>query len=74
MATFLTERENIRMEEMCDSIKLALDEGERDEIVFQASESGGLFILEEVRDRARAVGYDAEISGRALVVKKKRPT
>jgi hypothetical protein len=74
MATFLTERENIRIEEMCDAIKLALDEAERDEVVFEASASGGVFVLEEVRDRARVVGYVADRAGGVLTVKKKPPS
>jgi hypothetical protein len=71
VATFLTERENIRIEEICDAIKLALEEAERDEIVF---DSGGVFVLEEVRDRARAAGYVADVSGGVLAVKKKAAT
>jgi hypothetical protein len=71
LATFLTERENIRIEELCDAIKLALEEAEREEVVFNAEASGGVFVLEEVRDRARAVGYVADISGHTLTVKKK---
>jgi hypothetical protein len=74
VVTFLTERENIRIEEMCDTIKLALEEGEREDVVFEASASGGLFVLEEVRDRARAVGYLAELSGGMLIIKRKPPT
>jgi hypothetical protein len=74
MATFLTERESIRIEEMCDSIKLALEEAGRDEVVFEASASGGVFVLEEVRDRARVVGYVADLSGGVLTVKKKPPS
>jgi hypothetical protein len=70
VATFLTERENIRIEEMRDAIKLALEEAERDDVVFDASTSGGLFVLEKVRDRARAVGYVADVSGGMLTVKK----
>jgi hypothetical protein len=31
VSTFLTERENIRIEEMCDAINLALEEAEREE-------------------------------------------
>jgi hypothetical protein len=74
VSVFLTERENIRIEEMCDAIKLALEEAERDDVVFNTSTSGGLFVLEEVRDRARAVGYVAELSGGVLTVKKKPET
>jgi hypothetical protein len=74
MGTFLTERENIRIEEMCDAIKLALEEAEREEVTFDAGASGGLFVLEEVRDRALAVGYVADVSGGVLTVKKKPPS
>lgn len=74
MSSFLTDRDNILVEEMCDAVKLALEEAERDEVVFEASVSGGLFVLEEVRDRARAVGYVAELSGGVLSVKKKAET
>jgi hypothetical protein len=42
--------------------------------VFDASTSGGLFVLEEVRDRARTVGYLAEVSGGVLTVNKKPAT
>ena len=74
MSTFLTQREDIRIEEMCDAVTVALEEGEREEVTFEASASGGLFVLEEVRDRARAVGYLAEVSGGVFTLKKKPPT
>jgi hypothetical protein len=73
MSTFLSERENIHIEELCDAIQLALEEAERDEVTFDGGEVGGSFVLEEVRDRARAAGYVAELAGGVLCVKKRTP-
>ena len=74
MSTWFTERENIRIEELCDAITLALEEAEREEVSFDAGEAGGVSVLEDVRGRARAAGYVAAISGGVLTVRKKPPT
>jgi hypothetical protein len=69
VSSFLAERERIRIEEACDAIKLALEEAERDEITFTDEESP--FILDEVAELARKVGYDVTRVGRSLTVRRK---
>jgi hypothetical protein len=69
MSSLLVERERIRVEEACDAIKLALEEAERDEITF--SDEANPFVLDEVAELARRVGYEVERAGLALTLRRK---
>jgi hypothetical protein len=69
MTSWLLERDNIWVEEACDAITLALEEAERDEIVFTTEVHPQIW--EEVAERARKVGYEAKLAGRTLTVRRR---
>ena len=69
MSSFLTERDNILVEELCDSINVAFDEGDRNEIEFDiGSARPPRYIWEEVAERANRVGHVAVLDGPTLIV------
>ena len=69
MSSFLTERDNILVEELCDSINEAFDEADRSEIEFDiAHAQPPRYIWEEVAERANRVGHVAVLDGQTLTV------
>ncbi len=72
--SYLGERDNIRVEELCDAINEAFYEAERVEVTFEGAEHPHLprYIWEEVAERARRAGHDATFDGYTLTVRRKR--
>jgi hypothetical protein len=69
VSSFLTERDNILVEELCDSINVAFDEADRSEIEFDIGHAQPpRYIWEEVAERANRVGHAAVFDGQTLTV------